>query len=387
MLAEFIATPLHLWLLRAVYIDPDDPYTAPGVPLNPENLLDHVKFPDGEALRAHLFKYLPGALIAARPPSTDPTDYSRPRRRYDPEDVARWLGYLARYLTQRRTPNLVWSRLYEADDVPLGLIRIVAGSCAGLAFGLGMGIRSPLAIKIALMLLGGLAGGLLFGVFGEEFHAKPAYANLRLRGRFRDLVDKYMAATKVPFLFAIAFGFAVAPVAGATTAATAGLAYAIVGTIMFGFADWITTESVSDRAKTPPSELRDDLRITCVHVLGVGSAIGITVGIVFGPAAGFPIAIAFGLTGSLGTTWYIRIRGGRTIPVAFGFGGSGTAGAAYCVATFSLWTRHRLPLRLMGFLDDAYRLNLLRTFGSTYQFRHKELQDYFAEAYEHPDST
>jgi hypothetical protein len=38
----------------------------------------------------------------------------------------------------------------------------------------------------------------------------------------------------------------------------------------------------------------------------------------------------------------------------------------------------------MRFLDDAYRLNLLRTFGSTYQFRHIEFQAYFAESYEHP---
>jgi hypothetical protein len=387
MLAEFIATPLHLWLLRAVYIDPDDPHTASEAPLNPRDLLDPVKFPDDEALRAHLFKYLPAALIAARPPSKVRTDYSRPLRRYDPEDVARWLGYLAWHLTRRGTPNLRWSRLDEADDVPLKLIRTVAGSCAGLAFGLVIGIRFPLAIKIPLMLLGVLAGGLLFGVLGENLDAEPAYANLRLHKRFGLLVRKYRAAVKVPFLFAIGFGFAVAPIAGPITAATAGLAYAIAGTIMFGFADWITTKSVSDRAKTPPLQLRDDLRVTCVHVLGVGCAIGIAVGIVFGPAAGCLIAIAFGLTGSLGTTWYIGKPGRRRIPVAFGFGGKGTAGAAYCVTTVSLWARHRLPLRLMRFLDDAYRLNLLRTFGSDYQFRHKDLQDYFAKAYEYPHGT
>ena len=393
MLAGFITIPLHLWLLRAVYMDPDRAHNAPEAPLNPEDLLNPVVFADCEALGAHLFKHLTSALIAARQPSRDPTDYSRPRRRYDPEDVARWLGYLARYLTyprdrdRPRTPDLVWSCLYEADDVPLELIRIVVGVCAGLAFGLVIGIRSPLAIKITLTLLGGLVGGLLFGVFGEKFHAGPAYANLRLRGRFPELRDRYMAAIKVPFLFGIAFGFAVAPVAGPTTAATAGLAYAIVGTIMFGFADWITTESVSDRARTPPSELSGDLRVTCVHVLGVGSAIGVAVGIVFGPVAGFLIAIAFGLTGGLGTTWNIKIRDRRKVPIAFGFGGKGTAGAAYCVTTVCLWTQHRLPRRLMRFLDDAYRLNLLRTFGSTYQFRHIELQNYFAESYEDPDST
>jgi hypothetical protein len=113
-----------------------------------------------------------------------------------------------------------------------------------------------------------------------------------------------------------------------------------------GFADWITTESVSDRARTPPSELRGDLRVTCTHVAGVGSAIGIAVGIVFGSAAGFLIAIAFGLTGSLGTTWNIRIPGDRRMPVAFGFGGKGAAWAAYFVTIVSLSIKHRVPRAL-----------------------------------------
>lgn len=54
-----------------------------------------------------------------------------------------------------------------------------------------------------------------------------------------------------------------------------------------------------------------------------------------------------------------------------------------CWPTFaltSLWlgTRRRLPLRLMGFLDDAYRLGLLRIVGPVYQFRHAALQDHLA---------
>ena len=52
----------------------------------------------------------------------------------------------------------------------------------------------------------------------------------------------------------------------------------------------------------------------------------------------------------------------------------------------SLWLglRHRLPLRLMGFLDDAYRLGLLRVVGPVYQFRHADLQDHLAPLTEPP---
>ncbi|MGH3875188.1 MAG: hypothetical protein ACRDSR_27435 [Pseudonocardiaceae bacterium] len=40
--------------------------------------------------------------------------------------------------------------------------------------------------------------------------------------------------------------------------------------------------------------------------------------------------------------------------------------------------RDRFPRRLMPFLEDAYRLGLLRVVGSAYQFRHAELQDHLA---------
>lgn len=43
-----------------------------------------------------------------------------------------------------------------------------------------------------------------------------------------------------------------------------------------------------------------------------------------------------------------------------------------------LMPHRRLPLGLMTFMDDAYRLGLLRSVGPAYQFRHAELQDYMA---------
>jgi hypothetical protein len=42
--------------------------------------------------------------------------------------------------------------------------------------------------------------------------------------------------------------------------------------------------------------------------------------------------------------------------------------------------RGKLPWKIMGFLDDAHRLGLLRACGSVYQFRHAELQDHLAKA-------
>jgi hypothetical protein len=57
-----------------------------------------------------------------------------------------------------------------------------------------------------------------------------------------------------------------------------------------------------------------------------------------------------------------------------------TCWTAFGVASLWLWMRRRLPLRLMGFLDDAYRLGLLRITGPVYQFRHAVLQDHLARS-------
>jgi hypothetical protein len=52
----------------------------------------------------------------------------------------------------------------------------------------------------------------------------------------------------------------------------------------------------------------------------------------------------------------------------------------YVLAARWLAGTGRLPWRLMTFLDDAYRLGLLRVVGPAYQFRHAELQDHLADS-------
>jgi hypothetical protein len=52
-----------------------------------------------------------------------------------------------------------------------------------------------------------------------------------------------------------------------------------------------------------------------------------------------------------------------------------------CTITVAqLAPQHRLPWRVMDFLDDAHRLGLLRAVGPVYQFRHAALHDHLAAA-------
>lgn len=45
------------------------------------------------------------------------------------------------------------------------------------------------------------------------------------------------------------------------------------------------------------------------------------------------------------------------------------------VASVELAIRHKIPLRLIAFLEDARSKHLLRTVGPIHQFRHAKLQD------------
>ncbi|MDF5751252.1 hypothetical protein [Spongiactinospora sp. TRM90649] len=100
-LTAFAATPLGLWLIRAVYLDTRaDPSPLAG-PLGG----------DQAALRAHLLDRLIPALIATRPPSGDPADHFRPARALDPDATRRHLACLARRFPGTETRDIAWWRL------------------------------------------------------------------------------------------------------------------------------------------------------------------------------------------------------------------------------------------------------------------------------------
>ncbi|MEU8383596.1 hypothetical protein, partial [Streptosporangium sp. NPDC048865] len=75
----------------------------------------------------------------------------------------------------------------------------------------------------------------------------------------------------------------------------------------------------------------------------------------------------------------------RAITAGLAFGNH-HAWLAYTIAVRRLARKKHLPRKLMAFLDDAHRLDLLRTVGPIYQFRHAEPQDHLA-ALPPPNST
>jgi hypothetical protein len=386
-LAEIATSPLGLWLLRAAYI-------APGTDAAP--LLDPDRFPDAAALRAHLFDQLIPALITARPPANDRVELFRPRRRYDPDQVRRWLGYLAHHLTHlgdgtTGTRDFAWWQLARTTQAVAsrtrvrrnraGALRIeltfghtaaivfgttigavigaVYGTVTGVETRLTDGVLAAIASGIGVAAFVGLMEGLVIGGLASSWpQDSPGAASLRARRRLPPLRRIFG-----PALVSLAVGL--------LGGLTVGIVFGAAATFVFGLLAWVEAPTLEGRISTPSTNWRADRALNLVRTatvwVGSGLAIGIAVGISEGPAVGLT-------TGALAGT-AIGLPAGLTIS-------NHRAWIAYLVATYRLALAGRLPRRLMPLLDDAHRLGLLRAVGPIYQFRHAELHDHLAETHQ-----
>jgi uncharacterized membrane protein len=124
--------------------------------------------------------------------------------------------------------------------------------------------------------------------------------------------------------------------------------------LVFVLIRFAASANVAQRAISPTDSQRGDRRFTILA--------STVLGLVFWPFLGLSRGLGVGLV--LGLLLAQKL--------------TNTGWPPFVLASLWLWARRRLPLRLMGFLDDAYRLGLLRIVGPVYQFRHAALQDHLA---------
>jgi tetratricopeptide (TPR) repeat protein len=132
-----------------------------------------------------------------------------------------------------------------------------------------------------------------------------------------------------------------------------GLVYGLVVVLVVGLAEFGSSANIAQRASSPAESQRGDRRLTVLIVSASGLGFGLAVGLVGGLVGGLVFGLVGGLVGLVDRAWF-----------------------AFLVASGWLAANRRLPWRLMAFLEDAYRLGLLRVVGSAYQFRHAQLQDH-----------
>jgi hypothetical protein len=100
------------------------------------------------------------------------------------------------------------------------------------------------------------------------------------------------------------------------------------------------------------------------------------IGVAFGLTGGVAAFLVFVMNQGIGASVACALVGGVTFGLAFG-------AIAWCRTMIGLAVaavRGLLPLRLWTFLDWACEARLLRISGATYQFRHRELQDFLTPA-------
>ncbi len=406
-LAEVVASPLGLWLLSTVHIDGRR---------DPQPLIEPGQYADPAAIQHHLLDELIPATIRSRRPSTGEQAPLRPHREHDPDQVRRWLAFLAAHLDNRSTWDLAWWQL--ADTVPRSISGISVGLTVGLVFGLAGVIGGMAAPGTAVHLEDGLGLGAIFGLAtGLSYclgkRPQPLRAEMRFRGTLVPFLGRFVAGLAIGvgvglgvglppvgiLVAGLSFGVSLAtpvwldlPADVATVASpgvalkqdrTAAFSFGLVTALPFGLAGGLVIGFPSGLA---------------FGVLGgvVAIAIGVVVGGVAGGVAGgraygYIGGCMFALSGAVvgGLVFYatdpshsyafLGLAYGATFGLAVGcVGVLSRAWGAYTVSRYLLTLRGHLPWRLAGFLDDAYRLGLLRIVGPLYQFRHAALQNHLA---------
>ncbi|RLK54419.1 NACHT domain-containing protein [Actinokineospora cianjurensis] len=349
-LGAALTNPLTITLLRDTYHPPPPPHSPLGTP---DELLDTTRFPTPQAVTDHLLDHAITVAYTPRPGNPPP--------RYTPDTVRHTLTVIAHHLHQANTRDLHWwhipgwipqphRTLLVAIPTALvfgPLVGLGAGGIGGLAFGLVVGLVGGLMV--------GLAGGLAAGLTPAQL---ASFKGLR-----------------VPWRSTLEFGLLVGLVSGFAGGRAFGPLVALVGELGVGLASGLIDavgmgfqEQGSMQGLSPIRQYGDDLTFGLVSGLVFGLALGPVSGLVLGLDLRLGSGLAFGLT--------VGLVGGLAFGLAFGLLHS--SAWRFALSALYLARKHRIPLRLLRFLDDAHARHLLRTVGPVYQFRHATLQDRLA---------
>jgi hypothetical protein len=185
-----------------------------------------------------------------------------------------------------------------------------------------------------------------------------------LSGRIPELVKKLAWGLAT----ALAFGLPTWVYFGATYLPAIGPAYALIG-LAAGLTAFVGGTDAADRSTSPMRSYQEDRAKSMIDMLVFAPAAGLTLGLALGQATGMASGLAMGMAIGLAIGLLVT-PGGNSAWFAF-----------FCAALHhALHRPSRLPApwRVMGVLEDANRLGLLRTVGPAYQFRHAALQDHLA---------
>lgn len=346
IVGRVVAVPLGLWLVRAVYLD---------TRRDPSPLIDG-SFETVASLYAHLLDEIIPALVDSRPPATrrrrhSPDAPNRPRRVHRPEHLRRWLTNIAQDLSLTGLRDWRWwEQLDRSFETPLKRFALRT------AVGLGVGVTYAAVCGSLFGAPLGIVTGLLWGALSwlcVLWQIAPYHVR-RIR-RARDYLWMVLLGVICALATWVIAYFAI-PLRGRSLVL-------LIGGFAFGciiaVRSVMRSADVAAQAVSPRRSFNGDLFKTAVDAAVISTSIWLPFCIIFGPSQ------------RVIPMWLM------TFLVAVCLD---SAAFLFLIATSWESTRRRLPApwRVMTVLDDCYRLGLLRTVGTAYQFRHAELQDHFA---------
>lgn len=370
-----LSSPLSIALLRDAHPD-DGPV---------DRLMDTARFPEPDAIEDHLLDVAIAAAYTPRP--------GYPRPRYTAETAERTLRLIASALTLQRTRDLRWWH------IPSWTSARPRAVCAGLLVGglcLTVGIllvphEGPVRgwTETALLTLtSGVAaawrvwdlgapqplpsvgwrdlfppGTLLRGVVSWLLMTVALWLLMPLGGSDPPLPECALGALPAGFVLALAFG--------------EGRTLLVGNVIGFTVAPEAAPEAFQRNRR--PAEYWPRSRGGSVgprevwrHHIGLRLALG--------PLIGLSVALFTSFLGGWHQNPRFVVLSGAVMAIwpTLMAGPFGNLAVATGIAAVQLSLRHGTPVRLLTFLEDARRRNLLRATGPVYQFRHARLQERLA---------
>ncbi|WP_445528105.1 NACHT domain-containing protein [Streptomyces cyslabdanicus] len=357
-LAATLSTPWRLCLTATVYHRTG----------NPAELLHH---PTADDLDQHLLaRYIPAATANASNPHY-----------YPPDQVHRWLHHLTHHLngntTVTNTTELTLHRLWplagrtrvRITDALLTTISTVTISTVTLT-------AAAALIPFFLDYVGfGAVVAIVAVTAGISAFFPPS--NPKRLANLNNITRAFAAGLPYGLAAVLLFGLALelsyGPPYEFTSVPVNGLAFGLpawlAAVVVRGFTGQPTTLA------NPRAIIHDDI------VYGLTTSLAF--GLVFGLAADTE-RVALGDTMhpyDLMTRLTEILQYGLAVTFGFGLGFGLRAARRYAV--FLLCSHGRLPFRLARFLDWAVTAGLLRYSGPSYQFRHRELQQWLTQ-HPHP---
>ncbi|MEU3920096.1 NACHT domain-containing protein [Streptomyces sp. NPDC029004] len=332
-MAALMSTPWRLCLVATVYHREGDP----------SELLAH-RTPAG--LDDYLLaRYIPAAVSSAPNP-----------RHYRTGEVDRWLRQIAVHLNSPRLDTAGTPASTSGTDLTLHQLWPLAGrSRVRMADALLTTLTVLLALPLTVVggaLTGYAAVVVLFAVLAGVL-ALGTHSPRRLNwNRLRTAAGR--RTVMVSLGTGLGIGLTIVPSAGLAVGLPVGLLIGAAISLAFGL------QGEPTAAANPRATMRGDIVYGLVLILA-GTIVG---GLLGGPPGQPPDSLADGLACGL------------SAGLAFGLTRGLASARRYTV--FLLCSRRRLPFRLAHFLDWAASAGLLRYSGPSYQYRHRELQQWLA---------